>query len=313
MRKPFLLAISLLISGALFALPGLTNPAHGQFTGTVCIVASGSTSCPSSPPTITGTVGTQLRVAIFVQGSDGTNGFDITLKADHTILKPAGADITGSVLQPPQQIIEECLGGVLVVGNTCQSTDTIDTLHFVALNCLGCPLTAAPTTGLLFTAIYNVTATTTGTPMGYQTGCANTSVSGGTCVTLTNGTPTPDPETVLGATFTTGAVPDFSISASPTSLSVSHGAQGTSTITLSSLGGFAGTVSLSASVTPAVHHGPTATLSPTSVTLSSGGTGSSTLTISTVKNTPLGSYTVTVTGTSGSLSHSVTVTVSVTK
>ncbi len=103
--------------------------------------------------------------------------------------------------------------------------------------------------------------------------------------------------------------PDFSIAASPNTLTVQAGSAGTSAITLTSIAGFGGTVSLSKSVSPT---GPTASLSPTSVTLSSGGSSTSTLTVSTTTSTPAGSYTVTVTGTSGSASHSATVSVTVT-
>src|SRR5467141_813121 len=99
--------------------------------------------------------------------------------------------------------------------------------------------------------------------------------------------------------------PDFGISASPASLSTNSGSTATSTITLTSLSSFAGTVALSSTSSPA---GPSMSLSPASVTLSSGGTGSSTLSVS--SSNP-GTYTVTVTGTSGSLSHSTIVTVSI--
>src|SRR5215469_14665509 len=121
LRKPVLLALLLLGLGTILAIPTFTSPAHAQFTGTVCLVANGSSACPSSPPTITGTVGTQLRVAVFIQGSDALNGFDVTLLANHLILKPAGADLTGTVLPGPgQSVVVECIGGVLVMGNVCQ-------------------------------------------------------------------------------------------------------------------------------------------------------------------------------------------------
>src|SRR5467141_1831745 len=103
----------------------------------------------------------------------------------------------------------------------------------------------------------------------------------------------------------TSPAPDFGISASPASLSTNSGSTATSTITLTSLNSFAGTVALSSTSSPA---GPSMSLSPASVTLSSGGTGSSTLSVS--SSNP-GTYTVTVTGTSGSLSHSTIVTVSI--
>src|SRR3989441_13194085 len=149
---------------------GTTPSAHGQFPGTVCLVAPGTNACPSSPASLSGNSGTQLRVSVFIQNSDGLNGFDITLLADHTILKPAGADLTGTVLPGPQTVLVECLSGVLVQGSRCAPNDTVDTVHLAAVACLGC-ITATPTTGLLFTAIYNVTSASSGTPLGFQTGC----------------------------------------------------------------------------------------------------------------------------------------------
>jgi len=102
--------------------------------------------------------------------------------------------------------------------------------------------------------------------------------------------------------------PDFYISANPSGLAVTPGSSATSTISLTSLAGFANTVNLVVSVTP---NGPSALLNPASVSLTSGGTGTSTLTVSTASTTPTGSYTITVSATSGSLSHFITVTLSV--
>jgi hypothetical protein len=90
---------------------------------------------------------------------------------------------------------------------------------------------------------------------------------------------------------------------------VSRGSSATSTITVSSLSGFTGTVSLSASVAPSVHHSPTATLNPSSVTLTSS-PASSILTVNT-RSTPVGTYIVTVTGTSGTQTAAVQITVNV--
>jgi hypothetical protein len=104
---------------------------------------------------------------------------------------------------------------------------------------------------------------------------------------------------------------DFRISANPTSLSIPHGSAKSSTITLTSLNGFSGTVTLSPSISTMVNHGSSPSLSPTSVTVSSGGQGTSALTVSTANNTPRRQYTVTVTTTSGSMMHTVTVTVTV--
>ena len=99
---------------------------------------------------------------------------------------------------------------------------------------------------------------------------------------------------------------DFTVSASPTSLSIRTGSSKTSAITIASLNGFIGTVTLSASVPS----GLTATFNPAQV---SGGSGTSTLTIRVASNIRSGTYTVTVKGTSGSLSHTVSVRVTVTR
>lgn len=97
------------------------------------------------------------------------------------------------------------------------------------------------------------------------------------------------------------ATPDFSLSATPGSQTVTAGNGTSYTVTVSAINGFGGTVGLSVSGLPT---GATGNFNPTSVT----GSGSSTLSISTSGNTPGGSYTLTITGTSGSLQHSTTVT-----
>jgi hypothetical protein len=90
---------------------------------------------------------------------------------------------------------------------------------------------------------------------------------------------------------------DFSIAASPTSVTGDAGAASTSTITVSALNGFSGIVSLTTNST-------SCTISPTSVT----GSGSATLSCTFAS---AGTDHDGVTGTSGTLSHSLTVTYTV--
>jgi hypothetical protein len=102
-------------------------------------------------------------------------------------------------------------------------------------------------------------------------------------------------------TAATGSSPDFSISASPSSQTVTAGAGTSYSATAGAINGFTGTVNFSVSGLPS---GATGTFNPTSVV----GSGSSTLSVSTSSATPAGTYTLTITGTSGSLTHSATVT-----
>lgn len=107
------------------------------------------------------------------------------------------------------------------------------------------------------------------------------------------------------------ASPDFSMSASPQSLNIPQGSSGTSTITVSSIGGFQGTVNLTPPVTCASLSCFKVAINPTSVTLTPNGSATATLTISTTSTTTTGTYTISVQGTSGSLSHSVSFTFTV--
>ena len=95
--------------------------------------------------------------------------------------------------------------------------------------------------------------------------------------------------------------PDFSLSVSPSSQTVTQGNPTSYTVTSTALNGFTGSVTLSASGLPT---GAKATFSPNPVT---GGSGSSTMSVTTSSTTPTGTYTLTITGTSGSLTHTASV------
>ncbi len=107
-----------------------------------------------------------------------------------------------------------------------------------------------------------------------------------------------------------GCSPDFTMSATPASQSVTKGNSAAYTVNLNWLNGLQEAVTLSASGLPA---GATATFSPNSVlpdpTTSA---GMSTLTVATGSTTPAGTYTLTVTGNTSSLTRSTTVTLVVT-
>ena len=102
--------------------------------------------------------------------------------------------------------------------------------------------------------------------------------------------------------------PNFTISASPASLSVGQGNQGTSTITTAVSGGFNSSINLSASGVPS---GTTVSFNPQ--TIPAPGSGTSTMTITVGSSTPTGTYPITVTGNGGGIQQSTTVTLTVTQ
>jgi hypothetical protein len=112
---------------------------------------------------------------------------------------------------------------------------------------------------------------------------------------------------ILFAVGTSTAVPDFTISGSPTSVSVAQGGKGTSTITNAVSGGFDSAVALSATGQPT---GVTVSFNPTPI--AAPGSGSSTMTMAVASTTVTGTYTITVTGTGGGVTHTTAVTVTVT-
>ena len=147
------------------------------------------------------------------------------------------------------------------------------------------------------------------TPVTIAGGAGTAQLTVATAGTITPGT---YPLTITGtsgsttrtasATLLVTPPPDFGLTVSPSSVTVTAGGIGTATVGVSALNGFAGTVSLALSGLPASVG--TATFNPATVA----GAGSSQLSISTLAGAPAGSYPLTVTGTSGSVSHTAALT-----
>src|SRR6476660_610229 len=96
--------------------------------------------------------------------------------------------------------------------------------------------------------------------------------------------------------------PNFSLSASPSSLTVTQGSSGNSTITVTPSGGFTGSVTLSNSALPS---GVTASYSTNPTT------GTSVVTFTASSTATTGTTSVTITGTSGTLSHTTSISLTV--
>jgi subtilase family serine protease len=135
-----------------------------------------------------------------------------------------------------------------------------------------------------------------------------TATTGSATVTITGTSGSLSATTKIALTVNAAASPNFTISASPASVTVTQGASGTSTITITSQNSFSSATTLSATGLPS---GVTATFSTNPVTPPANGSASSTLTLTASASAAVGTATVTVTGTSGSTTHSTTIALTV--
>src|SRR5436190_24276410 len=275
------LFILLLFIVALLAFPATNRHVHAQLTGVVCIDPAiaqnvAPTGCSSPPVQLGGTqfiVGSKITLEVDLAGSDITNGFDVAVVTDPAILNPLSVNTTGTATLinaiggspfPLINCVNNGVGGSAVSCVTGIDGPGVAHLSVVALG----GLSIAPTTGRLMYINYQVMNTSSNSPINYVVtppggacaGSSNSSPSGDTCVFIANGGGGFDPENVQTATFFN--VNDFAIAANPQTIRVAPGGSDTSTITLTILGAFAGTVDLSETVTQTGSSYPTTTFKP---------------------------------------------------
>jgi hypothetical protein len=105
--------------------------------------------------------------------------------------------------------------------------------------------------------------------------------------------------------------PDFYLSASPSSMTVAQGSYTTGTLSVLSMQGFAGTISLFVSVYPLASNIPVVSLNLTSLKIPAGGTNSTTILVN-ASGATVGNYDIVVTGIGSSGSHTISTPFSVT-
>ncbi len=131
---------------------------------------------------------------------------------------------------------------------------------------------------------------------------SSTATTGPATITITGTSGKLINTTTISLTVDSGTTKKFALSASPTTVKVKQGDTGTSTVTITPVSGFTGSVALTAKGLP---NGVTASFNPKSAT------SSSVLTV-TASATAKGTATVTIRGTSGSLSATTAIKVTVT-
>ncbi len=165
-----------------------------------------------------------------------------------------------------------------------------------------------PTIGFLNPTIYSQNVTSSyGADFHDITSGTSGSYSAVTGYDLVTGWGSPNTGLISALTGSSSQNPSFSLSASPTSLSVAAGSSGSSTITSTVSNGFDSAVALTASGAPS---GVTVSFSPSSI--AAPGSGSSTATFNVATTTAAGTYTITITGTGGGLTQRTTVSLTIT-
>jgi uncharacterized membrane protein len=277
----------------------ITVTPSGGFKGSVNLSASGL------PSGVTATFGTNpttsTSVVTLAASSSATTGtFTVTITGTSgTLTHTTTISLTVKAVASPNFSLSASPSSVTVVqGNSGNTTISVTPsggfTGSVSLSASGLPSGVTATFG---------TNPTTSTGVLTFTASA-TAATGAATVTITGTSGTLSHSTTVRLTVNSAAQADFTISDSPTSITVTSGATGHSTVTIGAVNGFTGTVSLSVSGLPS---GASATFSPNTIT---NGSGNSTMSVTTSSSTPAGTYTLTITGTSTSpsLTHSTTVT-----
>jgi hypothetical protein len=170
-----------------------------------------------------------------------------------------------------------------------------------------------PSNGYSGTVTFSVSGLPTGATSSFNP--ASVPGSGSSTLTVNTSGSTPTGTYTLTITATDGtlthtakvtlAVADFSISATPSSQTMSRNSKTTYTVAATPVGPFSSTVNLSLTGLPRRTNG---SFNPASIGNSG---GNSTLTISANRNAPTGTYTLTITGSGGGATHTANVTLTI--
>ena len=291
-------------------LYGGTSFAAPMWAGYIALVnqqlaAGGSPPIGFINPTIYAQNVTSLYGTDFHDVTSGTSGsYSAVLGYDLVTGwgSPNGANLINALAPTtPNFTVSASPGSVSVVrGNSGSSTISVGILggfsSAVALSATGQPVGVT----VSFTPA-SIAAPGSGTSsMGMAV--ASTTAPGTYPITVTGMGGGVTQTTTVSLTVTAPGTPDFTISASPASVTV-RGDSGKSTITTTVSGGFSSAVALSATGQPA---GVTVSFTPASI--AAPGSGTSSMAMSVDLTALNGTYPITVTGSGGGISHTATVT-----
>lgn len=246
-------------------------------------------------------INSNFTVQVKVAGIDQFNAWQVQIVYDPTVINATGISTATNILSAnaTNGVAFEVVNCINGTGKGCCLTSSCQPLDGpgIADSAYG-DTKFAGGNGLLFSVNFTVVGNGAYSPITIQN---DVLAAGGNEVIHT---------TISGSY---GSAPDFSLSASPRSLGVKLGSANSSTITLTSLGGFSGAVNLTA-ISPSP--GISATLSPNRTMLTQTGTVTSQLSVQVQTNAIARSYVVAIEAKSGSLPtssipHTINVRVSV--
>ena len=266
------------------------------FTSSVAFSVSGLPSGVTAAFNPTSTTGTSTILTLTAAATAATGPATITITGTGGSLTRT-ATISLTVNLPPQpDFALSATPANLTINRGASGTSAITITRSG-----GFTSNVALTAGNLpagVTATFNP-ASTTGTSSTLMLAASTTATTGTASVIITGTGGSLTRTTTLMLTVNAPPTADFTLSASPASLTVNQGANGTSTITIARTGGFAGSVAFTASSLP---NGVTASFNPTSTS------GTSSVVTFTASNTAaVGSTAVTITGTSGSMTRTTSI------
>jgi subtilase family serine protease len=240
--------------------------------------------------------------ADFHDVTDGSNGYSATTGYDLATGwgSPNGSGLINALVAPPSPsfTLSRSSPGVTITQGGASGTDTI-TINpsggftgNVTLSASGLPSGVSATFGTNPATSSSVLSLT----------ASSTAATGTVTVTIAGVSGSIQQTTTISLTVNPASSPSFTLSASPGSVSVTRGSQGTSTITINPSNGFNSSVTLSASGLPS---GVSASFGTNPAT------SSSPLTLTASSSAATGTVTVTITGVSGSIQQSTTVSLTV--
>jgi len=275
-----------------------------------CTVTVTDTTTPTNTPTGTVTFASS-DTAVGTVGASCTLDSTGSCPVSFTGVAPGTATATGNYLGDSTHNGSSGTSAIITVTSPTKD-DTSTSVSCPASLTVGltgsCTVTVADITNPANTPTGSVSLASSDITIGTVDASCTLDSSGGCTVTISGvavgsfavtgtygGDPTHNGSSGTSASIAVTAVEDFTISASPTSVTATVNVAGASTITIGSLNGFVSDVALTSD------HSSACTLTPSTV---KGGSGTSVLSCT---FTAAGSVTVTVTGTSGSLSHTTSV------